>query len=254
MAVKGLINAGSSFFPCVLPYALFSAVFQFGILYLYLFILEGSDSLVSISAPRPLPSWGPPRIMVFIAPDHGARGWQRWWRTLLPFSHPSVGPESLVAWESWAMSSVARQNWTLRGVAPTIESLLSLSLTPRSVPLGQAVAWVYFVSGSRELQSLKQVSSSSSFFFSSFFFFFFLFLFLFFFLFFFFLFSPPNCFFLSSLFSLSLSLSLSSFFFSSPPPPPLFFLFFFFLLFLLLFVFVFCRPALSSFLCKVSSG
>ena len=73
---------------------------------LYLFILEGSDSLVSISGLRPLPGWGPPKIIMFIVADHGQRGWQQWRTFPPPFPSPTlrlaVITGKLVAWESWA--------------------------------------------------------------------------------------------------------------------------------------------------------
>ena len=95
---------------------------------LYLFILEGSDSLVTISGFRPLPGWGPPQ-------DNSVYSFRPWKARMAavknppsPFSlpHPPVGVRigKLVAWESWAR--FVRELDTL---ALTIErwGLLSLS-------------------------------------------------------------------------------------------------------------------------------
>ena len=86
---------------------------------LYLFIPEGSDSLVCISGFHPLPGWGPPqdnnvyssRLWTLQTVDSVHRGWQQWRTLPPPFPSPTlqlaVRIGKLVAWESWA------QNWTL---------------------------------------------------------------------------------------------------------------------------------------------
>ena len=55
----GFVQLSAASFFSLFSRVLWSAVFHFS---LYLFIVEGSDSLVSISGLRPLPGWGPPPV------------------------------------------------------------------------------------------------------------------------------------------------------------------------------------------------
>ena len=55
------------------PRVLWSAVFHFS---LYLFIVEGSVSLVSISGLRPLPGWGPPPVNIVLNVHRNHKAYQ----------------------------------------------------------------------------------------------------------------------------------------------------------------------------------
>ena len=138
---------------------------------LYLFILEGSDSLVSISGFRPLPGWGPPQ-------DNNVYSSRPWTARMAAVKNPPPPPPplrlaviigKLVAWESWVRFvrvgiSLAMRARTTHSSADHREVRTALSLL---VPLGQALVFFKFlwrVTCGRGLQSLKQVTSSLSFF------------------------------------------------------------------------------------------
>ena len=87
---------------------------------LYLFILEGSNSLVSISGFRPLPGSGPPQ-------DNNVYSFRPWTARMAAMKNPppplrlAVRIGKLVAWESWARSG--RVGIYLWRCAPELDAL-----------------------------------------------------------------------------------------------------------------------------------
>ena len=117
---------------------LWSAIFQLEFFSLYLFILEGSDSLVSISSFRPLPGWGPHQ-------DNNVYSSRPWTAGKAVVKNPpppffpsltlrlAVRIGKLVAWESWAQFgrvgiSVAMRTRTRHSSADHREVRTALSL------------------------------------------------------------------------------------------------------------------------------